>query len=157
MTGRPKRRAALAPLVPRKGGAPRGTGRSRVIPFRQRAELGRPTQLDAAGKRRERQEAHKAQRAAAAETLRDAERALGNARKGAAHAESALRAAAARVKTAERTKAALEKPFKEAAAAADDARKKARHVAAAAEEAAQAIADAERTLDQARRALDKLS
>ncbi len=147
---------ALASLVPRKEGA-RGVGRSRVIPFRQRAEPSRPKKLDAAGKRRERQEARKAQRAAAIVALRDAERALGDARQAAAQAESALKTAAARVKAAERTKAASEKRLEKAAADADGARQKARRVAAAAEEAAQAIADAERAGDQARRTLDTLS
>ena len=145
---------ALASLVPRKGGAARGAGRSRVIPFHQRGNPSRPKKQDAAAKRREREEARKARRAAAAAALLDAERALRNAHKAAAQAESALRTAASRVKAAERTAAVSEKRFAKAEAAADGARQAARRVAAAAEEAAQAIADAERTRDQARRALD---
>lgn len=147
----------LASLLPRKGGARRGSGESRVIPFRRRSELSRPKKLDPATKTRDRQEAHKARRRAAAKTLRDAERALRNARKAGARAESALRVAAGRVKVAEKTKAGVEKRFEKAAADADGARQDARRVAVAAEEAAQAITDAERTRDQARRALDALS
>ena len=148
---------ALASLVPRKGGAARGVGRSRVIPFRQRVETSRPKKQGTAARTRDRQEARKAQRAAATVALRHAERALRDARMAAAKAESTLRVAARRVKVAEKTKAALEKRFEKVAADADGARQEARRVAAAAEEAAQAIADAERARDQARRALDALS
>ena len=148
---------ALASLVPRKGGAARGAGRSRVIPFRQRTETSRPKKLGTAAKTRERQEARMAQRAAATTALGHAERALRGARMAAATAESALRVAARRVKVAEKTKAAMEKRFEKVAAHADGARQEARRVAVAAEEAAQAIADAERARDQARRALDALS
>jgi hypothetical protein len=149
--------SALASLVPRTGGAARGAGRSRVIPFRQRAETSRPKKLGAAAKKRDRQEARKAQRAAATVALRHAERALHQARMAAAKAEATLRVAARRVKVAEKTKAALEKRFEKVAADADGARQEAHRVAAAAEEAAQAIADAERARDQAHRALGALS
>jgi hypothetical protein len=148
---------ALAALVPRKGGRARGAGPSRVIPFRQRTEPRHPKKLDAAGKRRQLQEARKAQRAAAAAALGDAERALRDARKAAAQAQAALRQAAARAKVAERQRGALEKRVEKAAADAAAVRQDARRVASAAEEAAQAVADAERTLDQARRAVDALS
>lgn len=148
---------ALAALVPRRGDGLRGTGRSRIIPFRQRAEPSRPKKLDAAGRRRERQEAHKARRLAATVAFRDAERALRDARQAAARAESALRVAAARVKVAEKTKGVMGKRLEKAAAGADAARRAARRVAGVAEEAAQAIADAERTRAEARRALDALS
>ena len=102
---------ALASLVPRKGGAARGAGRSRVIPFRQRTETSRPKKLGTAAKTRERQEARMAQR---------------GARMAAATAESALRVAARRVKVAEKTKAAMEKRFEKVAAHADGARQEAR-------------------------------
>jgi len=148
---------ALASLVPRTGGAPRGTGKSRVIPFRRRSQLSRPKKLAPAAQTRARQEAHKARRRAAAKALRDADRALRNARKAGAHAESALRLAAARVKIAEKQKAVLEKRLEKGSADADAARHDARRVAAAAEEAAQAITDAERAREQARRALDAFS
>jgi hypothetical protein len=148
---------ALASLVPRTGGAARGTGRSRVIPFRQRAETSHPKKPGTVTKTRDRQEARKAQRAEATMALRHAERALRDARMAAAKAESTLRVSARRVKVAEKTKAALEKRFEKIAADADGARQEARRVAAAAEEAAQAIADAERARDQARRALGALS
>lgn len=148
---------SLAPLVPRQAGALRGTGRSRVIPFRHRAEPNRPKKLDAAERQRVRREARKAQLRAAAAALSAAERASRDARKAAARAESVLRRAAARVKVAEKAKAGLEKRIEKAAAVADAARQDARRVAAAAEEAAQAIADAEHARGQARRALDLLS
>jgi hypothetical protein len=148
---------ALAALVPRTGGRARGTEPTRVIPFRQRTEPSHEKKLDAAGKKRQREQQRKAQRAAAAKALRDAERTLRDARRAAGHAESALRNAAARAKVAEKKKAALEKRVETAAAEADGARQAARRVASAAEEAAQAVADAERTLDQARRAVEALS
>lgn len=148
---------ALAALVPRKGGRTRGTGPSRVIPFRQRTEPGQTKKLDAAGRKRRIEEARKARRSAAAAALRDAERALRGARKEAARAESTLRTAAAGAKVAEQRKVATEKRLEKAAAEADAARQAARRVASAAEEAAQAVSDAERTLDQARKALEELS
>ena len=148
---------AVAALVPRGGDGLRGTGLSRIIPFRQRAEPSRQKKLDADGRRRERQGAHRARRLAATAAFRDAERTVRDVRQVAAQAESALKAAAARVKAAEQTTTALEKRLEKAAAGADAARQAARRVAAAAEEAAQAIADAERTRAEARRALDALS
>jgi hypothetical protein len=148
---------ALASLVPGKRGRARGTGPSRVIPFRPQTKRSHPKMLDAAGKKRQRQEERKAQRAAAAAAVRNAERTLRNSRKAAARAESALRKAAARAKVTEKKKAALEKRFEKATADADGARQDARRVASAAEEAAQAVADAERTLDQARRAHKSLT
>ena len=132
---------ALAALVPRKGGRARGTEPSRVIPFRQRAEPAK--KLDAAGKKRQLEQELKAQRAAAAAALRDAEGALRDARKAAADAEAALKDAAARARAAEKRKAALEKDLEKAVADADGVRQEARRVASAAEEAAQAVADAE--------------
>lgn len=135
---------ALAALVPPTGGRARGTGPSRVIPFHQRTEPSRPKTLDAAGKKRQREHERKAQRAAAAAALREAERVLREARKAAAHAESALRKAAAGAKVAEKRKAALETRSEKAAADADAARQDAHRVASAAEEAAQALSDAER-------------
>jgi len=134
---------ALAALVPRKGGRARGTEPSRVIPFRQPPEPRPAKKRDAAGKKRQLEQQHKAQRAAAAAALRDAERTLRDARKAAAHAEAALRKAAARAKVAEKRKAALEKGLETLAADADRARQDARRVASAAEEAAQTVADAE--------------
>ena len=55
----------LAALVPRKGGRARGAGLSRVIHFRQRTEPSHPKKLDAAEKKRQRQEVCKARSARA--------------------------------------------------------------------------------------------
>lgn len=148
---------ALALLVPRQRSDTRGTGQSRVIPFRQRAARSHPKKGGPAGTRREDEATRNARREAAATKLRDAEHAVREARKAAARAEATLRTAATHVKVAEKAKAALEKQFEKVAARADAARQDARRIAVAAEEAAQAVADAERAQAEARRALDALS
>lgn len=148
---------ALASLVPRKDGRARGSEPTRVIPFRQRPEprtAGK--KVDSKEAKRQREEERKAQRAAAAAALRDAERALRDARKTAEQAEAQLKKAAARARETEQEKAALGKRFEKAAADADQARLEGRRVASKAEEAAQAVADAERALDRARHTLDAL-
>ena len=126
---------ALALLVPRQNGNPRGTEQSRVIPFRQRAARSRPKKGGPAGTRQEDDVT----------------------RKAAAQAEAMLLAPATHVKAAEKAKAMLEKQLEKVAADADTARQDARRIAVAAEEAAQAIEDAERAQAEARRALDALS
>jgi hypothetical protein len=147
---------ALALLVPRQGTSPRGTGQSRVIPFRQRAARSRQKK-GAAGSRHEDDATRQARRKAAATKFRATEHAVRAARKAAAQAETELRTAATHVKVAEKAKAVLEKQLEKVAADADAARQDARRIAAAAEEAAQAIEDAERLQTDARRALDALS
>ncbi len=148
---------ALALLVPRQGGDPRGTGRSRVIPFRQQAVPRHTPRVRPAGTQRQDEATRNARRNAGATTLRDAEHAVRTARKMAARAEAALRTAATHVKVAEKAKAALKKQLEQVAADADAARQNARRIAVAAEEAAQAVADAERSQAEARLALDALS
>jgi hypothetical protein len=147
---------ALAVLVPRQGGSLRGTGQSRVIPFRRRAAPSHAKQERTAGTPREDQAPPHARRKAAARTLRDADHAVRAARQAADRAETALRTAAGHVKVTEKAKAALTKQLEEVSADADTARQDARRIAVTAEEAAQAIADAERAQAEARRALDSL-
>jgi hypothetical protein len=147
---------ALALLVPRQGGSHRGTGQSRVIPFRQRAAPSHPKRERTAGTQREDQVPPQERRKASARTLRDAEHAARAARKAAERAEAALRTAASHVKVAEKAVAAMERQLEKVAADADTARQDARRIAVTAEEAAQAIADAERAQAEARRALDAL-
>ena len=147
---------ALALLVPRQRGDQRRTGPSRVIPFRQRAAPNHPKK-GTPRTRREDEAARTAQRKTATTRLREAEHAVGAARKTGARAEAELRAAASHVKVSEKAKALLEKQFEKVAADADAARQDARRIAVAAEEAAQAIADAERAQAEARRALGALS
>ncbi len=137
---------ALAALV--TGERVRAPGPSRVIPFAQR-EAERKGAPDAAAEKRRRE----AERKRLAAEVRDAERALTEARTTAARAQAALKQAAARAKTAGQKKEALTARFETLSADADHARQEARRVAATAEEAAQAVADAERALEEARRAL----
>jgi hypothetical protein len=156
--------AALVPRDARTAKAARGPHgarlrrgvrkeRSRVLPFTSRTAAakgkGKGRGKDAARQR-------EAERARATAALRDAERALKQARKAAEQAETALKQAAARAKTAEQAKRELEARLEKTSAAADQARQQARGVAAQAEDAAQAVADAERSVDAARRQLDEL-
>jgi hypothetical protein len=138
---------ALASLVPVAGSRPaarsRSSGSSRVIPFRPPDPPPRPKKLDPAARKRLEEQERQAERARAAAAVRDAERALREARAAAARAEAALKKAAARAKVAEKEKAALEAQLEKASAEADAARIDARKVASAAEEAAQAVTDAE--------------
>jgi hypothetical protein len=147
---------AVAALIPHAGRGLRGTAPTRVLTFQQRAAMkGRkltPEELD-----KQREDAHKAQVAAAKTVLQDAERALKNARASAERAEAALKKAAARAKEADKAKAELEKRWERLVANADHARQDARRVASEAEDAAQAVEDAERALDKARRELEALN
>jgi hypothetical protein len=147
---------ALALLVPRQDGRSRGTGQSRVIPFRQRAARSHWKNNGTTGTRQDDDVTRRARRKAAATKLRATEHVVCAARKAAARAETALRTAAADVKVADKAKAVLEKQLEKVAADAEAARRDARRIAAAAEEAAQAIEDAERLQTGARRVLDVL-
>jgi len=148
---------ALALLVPRQGGSHRGTGPSRVIPFRQRPEPRHSKRERTVRTQREGEATPSARRKAAERTLRDAKHMVRDARKAAAPADAALRASAGHVKVAEKAKAALEQQLEKVAAEADAARQDARRIAVAAEEAAQAITDAERAQAEAQRELDALA
>ena len=144
--------SALVPQSKRKGGA--AGGPSRVIPFRSPAKATSAKKLSPAERKRQAEQERKAQRKAAEVALREAERALRDARALVVQRESALRKAAARAKVTEKAKAALEKQFEKISAAADAARQDARRVASAAEDAAQALQDAERAVEKARQTLN---
>ena len=151
---------ALAALVPQVGRTRRaGTEPSRVIPFQQKTREPRTgkKKVSPEEEARRREEARKAEIAAAKAALAESERALRDAKKEAEQAEADLKKAAAGAKEAEKEKAELEKQFEKASAAADEARQEARRVASKAEEAAQAVEDAERAVENARRELEKLS
>jgi hypothetical protein len=144
---------ALSALVPQstsKGGA--ASGPSRVIPFRSPAKAS-AKKLSPAEKKRQAEQERKAQRKAAEAALREAERALRDARALVVQREAALRKAAAHAKVTEKAKAALETRFEKVSADADAARQEARRVASLAEEAAQAQQDAERAVEKARQDL----
>jgi hypothetical protein len=143
--------AALVPQSTRKGGE--ASGPSRVIPFRSPAKAS-TKKLGPAEKKRQAEQERKAQRKAAEAALREAERALRDAKALVVQREAALRKAAARAKVTEKAKAALETRFEKVSADADAARQEARRVASLAEEAAQALQDAERAVDKARQDLN---
>jgi hypothetical protein len=134
----------LSALVPRSNGK-RGTRGepSRVIPFRPSARATPAKKLSPAARQQQEEKERQAQRKAAMAAVRDAERALREARKAVAHSQAALRKAAAHAKITEKAKAELEKQFEKASADADAARQEARRVASAAEDAAQSLQDAE--------------
>jgi hypothetical protein len=79
---------ALALLVPRQGGSHRGTGPSRVIPFRQRPEPRHSKRERTVRTQREGEATPSARRKAAERTLRDAKHMVRDARKAAAPATS---------------------------------------------------------------------
>ena len=143
--------SALVPQSKRKGSA--AAGPSRVIPFRSPAKAS-AKKLSPAEKKRQAEQERKAQRKAAEAALREAERALRDARALVVQREAALRKAAARAKVTEKAKAALETRFEKVSADADAARQEARRVASLAEEAAQALQDAERAVEKARQDLN---
>ena len=144
--------SALVPEIKRKGGAT--SGPSRVIPFRSPAKAP-AKKLSPAEKKQQAEQEQKAQRKAAEVALREAERALRDARALVVQREAALRKAAARAKMTEKTKAALETRFEKVSAEADAARQEARRVASLAEEAAQALHDAESAVEKARQDLNQ--
>lgn len=139
---------ALAALVPRAGGSPKGAEPTRVLPFR-------PERAGRAAARKDAED-EAARRAKAREAVREAESALREAQRTAAAAEAALKKAAARAKAAQKDKDDLEKRLEKAQSEAQEAAKEARRVAEEAEEAAQAVTDAERELEKARSALAAL-
>jgi hypothetical protein len=148
----------LAALVPRVGQATREhDGPTHVLPFRQETHAAKArAPRDSEDEERRREEARKAEVAAARAAVQDGERTLRDARKGAELAEAALKKAATLAKESERERLDLAKTYEKLVAAADAAKEEAHRVAGEAEEAAQAVADAERALDQARRRLNDL-
>ncbi len=141
---------ALAALVPR-GGRLAGTAPPRVIPFNQpKREPGKRKGEDSKEEARRVEEARRARQAEARKAVRDAERALADAKRVAERARKAMKEAAARARAAEKAKAGLESRFEKLSAAADAARHDARRVASEAEHAAQALDDAERAVKNAR-------
>ena len=149
---------ALAALIPRASrGVRAGNVPTRVIPFgRKPPPVKSGKRLSAEQRKKQRLAEHAAAVTAAASRLRQAERALRDARKAAAEAEGALKGAAARAKETERVKSTLEQRFEKATAAADAARQEARRVASVAENAAQELEDAERAVGKERGELDDL-
>jgi hypothetical protein len=145
---------ALADLLPDKGARTRDhdPGQRRVLPFvSQRERKVSREKLSPEERKRQAEGERKQQLASATAALRDAERSLADARKGAERAEASLKKAAARAKETQKEQDALTARLEKATAAADQARQEARSIAAEAEEAAQAVADAERALEEARR------
>jgi hypothetical protein len=148
---------AVAALIPQAGRGGRGAAApTRVLTFQQREPKKKPKQTPEE-LRKQREDEHKAQVAAAKAALQEAERTLKNARGAAERAEAALKKAAARAKEAEKAKAELEKRWEKLVADADETRQEARRVASEAEDAAQEVEDAERALEKARKDLDALS
>jgi hypothetical protein len=152
---------ALAALIPQVGRGKKAAHEppTRVIPFQQkkrdpRVATGRgSTEEDV----RRRDEARKAEVAAAREALAEAERRLREARGAAEDAQAALKKVATRAKETEREKAELEKQFEKVSAEFEAARREARKVASDAEDAAQAVADAERAVEKARSEVEKVT
>jgi hypothetical protein len=148
---------ALAALVPKAAGSPSrsatdgGTQPSRVLSFIHRRPAA-AAEAKGGGTRRDelRKEQEKARMAAAKQALKLAEKNLVAAKRAAAKSEAAMKAAAGRVKDAERVRQQAEKELEKAAAVADTARLAARRSASDAADAAQALDDAERALAQAR-------
>lgn len=143
----------ISALAPRAAGdkPARGGGDARVLAFRANQRVaanGKGThkgtaRADAAARDAERRKAVQA-------ALKDAERALVEARRDAATAEAALKKAAARLKDIEKDKKALEARLEKATTAADTARQAARKTASEAADAAQVVEDAERAVEAAR-------
>jgi hypothetical protein len=152
---------ALAALVPtgthHRSGAATGQAAPRVIPFNQpKTQRSTRKSGDDREDERRREQERRQRENEARKTLRDAERALADARRAAERARAEMKDAAARAKSAEKEKAALEARFEKLSAAAEAARQAARQVASRAEEAAQAVDDAERAVAAAREQLKEL-
>jgi hypothetical protein len=151
--------SALAPRQP--GDKPRRqSGDARVLAFRadrrvpadgKAAKKGPRDAASAAEAKAREAERRKAAQAA----LKQAERALAEAKRDAATAEAAMKKAATRLKDTEKEKKDLEARLDKATAAADAARQAARKTAAEAADAAQVVEDAERAVDAAREQLEE--
>jgi hypothetical protein len=147
---------ALAALVPR--GIDRVGQRQtppRIIPFSHPKPAPRKHKKgDDQEEAKRLEEERRAREAEARKELREAERALADAKKAAERARAGMKTAAARAKAAEKAKAAFESRLEKLTAAAEAARQEARRVASHAEEAAQAVDDAERAVKNARAAVE---
>jgi hypothetical protein len=143
---------ALADLVPDKSDRTHESDRRRVLPFVSQRERKISREKLSPEERKQQDEAERKQRlASATSAMREAERALADARKTAERAEASLKKAAARAKETQKEQDALSARLEKATAAADEARQEAHRIANEAEEAAQAVADAERALEEAKR------
>jgi hypothetical protein len=143
----------ISALAPRAAGdkPAHNTGDARVLAFRANQRVaanGKGKHKGAAGGGADARDAER--RKAAQAALKNAERALAEARRDAAAAEAALKKAAAKLKDVEKEKKELEARLEKATAAADTARQAARKTASEAADAAQVVEDAERAVEAAR-------
>ncbi len=159
---------ALAALVPRVGGPPKGsTTTSRLLAFDRppadapssamsAAMSSSTTPAASADERRALERARKLAVKAAGDALGRAEAARGAARAALSRAEDTMRRAVARAKEAEAAQMRAEQSLEQASAKAEAARSDARGLTAAAVDAADALTDAERLAEMAQAELSRL-